>query len=147
MSISTPDDIAFIADAWVQTARGANRERKSIPRDLFFARGYQTTTSIASRVGAIVATAPGDPSTLYGFLVIERRERLIHFWYVKKPWRGLGIGRAMLARSGLDPCSSTCTWWTRDLGDWVLEKYKGLVYNPYVMEPIDAARAASSQEA
>lgn len=131
-------DWAFCADAWVQSLRAASREARAVPKELFFPHWHQRVAALLASRQVRVAGPPGDTDTIYGFLVVGPRPDAVEFCYVKSAFRRLGIAKALLGDMLQKPV--LCTHWTRELGEWILPRYPGLTFHPYLSETIDGER-------
>jgi hypothetical protein len=79
----------------------------------------------------LVAVLREDPFVILGYLVVELPEegwQVIHFSYVKKAWRGIGIFKQMIEESELD--RSKRIEFTHHMGKPVPENF---IYNPYLV--------------
>jgi GNAT superfamily N-acetyltransferase len=74
-----------------------------------------------------VAAAAKDPVVIYGFAVLE--PGLIHMVYVRRPWRKMGIARALLSGLRLEDCD----WSTQssDFREWIRHKWTLRHYRPF----------------
>ena len=93
-----PDEMALVYDAW------ANSFRKSpwagcIPNHLYDSVSRTAIGEILSR-GARVTVAvqdlPDGARRVCGYSVSEPDQAILHWLFVKRDYRGMGIGRALL---------------------------------------------------
>jgi hypothetical protein len=79
-----------------------------------------------------VAHPIDDPDIILGFLVFEgtKEDPIIHFIFVKRAFRNMGVGGSLLR--GLDLSRAFFTHFTRDV-DWILKKYPSMKYDPYAL--------------
>jgi GNAT superfamily N-acetyltransferase len=94
-------------------------------------------------VHTVVACEAADPDALLGFVIFENEDDfgnppILDFLYVKKAWRGLGIGRMLfkatgfpLDLSGVHVSYATKAWFTTKAQRGLEEKFKA-VYDPYL---------------
>ena len=84
----------------------------------------------------IIACDPKDQSQIYGYLCLHTIEGapVVHFAYVKKAYRALGIAKLMLNNSTVDKLFFI-THHTAPISRISTEKYV-LVYNPYLAYPL-----------
>ncbi len=121
-------DYGFVADSWVQTLRGASKEARAIPKELFFPHEHERIGLLLPTCDLRVAGPPEDEVTIYGFSVCGRG--VVHFTYVKSAFRKLGIARALLKDYEANRLTVS-TSWSRDLGEWILSKYPQVSYCPW----------------
>lgn len=102
MEITSPtaDEFAFVFDSW------ANSFRKSpwagcIPNNLYDQVSRATMTNILDRgARVLVAVTPIDGHEgrrVMGYSVFEPERRTLHWVFVKRDFRGVGVGRTLLA--------------------------------------------------
>lgn len=120
----------MVADAWVQTAKASSRATRSADKGAFFKHHHKIVSGILGRAEIRIAAPPDDDFTILGFAVVE--PGTIHMVYVKAAFRRLGLARALLGE--IQPKQSTFTYWTKDVQDWLWEKYRGIKYNPFISE-------------
>jgi GNAT superfamily N-acetyltransferase len=96
-------DMGLVLRAWLDSFFDAHAAGP-LPADVYRAAYRETIGRIVEQTAteAHVAVSPRDPdATLYGFVVAEPATRL---WmlYVKQPYRGRGIARALMDTVGLE---------------------------------------------
>lgn len=144
----TPDtDRAFVADAWLNTLRGASTEAGTSDWSAFRAHHNRRIDHILDGPGTRVRVAGPDDLVIRGFLVHNPSRRLVHMLFVRKSHRRQGIGRLLL--SGVQLEGATFTEWSTFVERWILRKFSkavgrdkyrapifesSLVYNPYFEE-------------
>jgi hypothetical protein len=123
-------DWPMVADAWVNSHRASSRATKLSNKATFFRHHHRIVDLLLQSPGVrvIVAAPADDDFTAYGFAVVQGS--LVHMVYVKAPFRRIGVAKTMLA--GFRP--SGFTHWTKDIGQWIYDKYPGLNYDPFWME-------------
>lgn len=142
---ATPDDLGFILSSWLRSAGDAWGDLKRADASAF--RGTEAgwfadvphrftraaVVEITERPGAesIVACDPEAPHVLYGFIVAEPSQRIVHWCHVKHEFRRAGIGRELLYRVLPDIATNgaTCTYLGRGFIGWKT-KY-ALTFNPH----------------
>lgn len=103
------EDLHFVRENWLdnyRTAHAAGLIQMTSWRDVM---GPQLQ-AVLDREGVevLVAANPkfkGTRIDLYGWIAHEkgRRRPLVHYIYVKDPYRGQGIARKLFAAAGIDP--------------------------------------------
>ena len=125
------DDLPFVFATWLRSVHASSLFAKRIPRPVFFERHHAAIQRLLDRGAELsVACLKEDDGVVVGYLA--REGKLIHFVYVKGPFRRMGVARALLERAGLSPDECSCTHWTYQL-DALAPKWPKLVYDPYRM--------------
>lgn len=129
---ATAQDINFIFNSWLKSYRNSDFAKK-IPNDVYFSEHKEKITAILTNSTVLVACNPDTPSQIFGYLVMSQEPvTVLHYVYVKYPYRKLGIARRMV--EDLNPqvgkkltlCSHANYYWPE-----ISAKFK-LVYNPYI---------------
>lgn len=89
-------DLAFIFSSWLKSFR-ESEFAKGIPTSLYYREHHRLIERLLERAQVLVACNPESPSQIYGWICFERsRARVIHYVYVKQPFRELGIAKRLL---------------------------------------------------
>lgn len=99
-----PDDVAFIVGTWIEGYRRGSPWAHRLTNHVFFRHHQPVIALLLARSLSIVACDPGDPRVIYGDLVYEPATPegpAVHWAYVKKAMRRLGVARRLLEASGL----------------------------------------------
>jgi len=124
-------DAAFIYATWLKSYKHESQFARRISNAVFYKWHHMAIDRIAGRGGRFyIAHSKGDPDTILGFICVEGAG-LVHYCYVKKTFRNMGIATALLKAVEFMP-NSEFTHWTTEMS-WVLKKYPDLIYNPYVL--------------
>jgi hypothetical protein len=108
-------DEAFIYDTWLTGVKRGTYEAKRIRDRTYYTRRHALIERILARGAiALIAHPTGDPDTILGCVVAETGQDrpLLHWCYVKLPWRRLGIATALILAAVPDPNSAVFTTWT-----------------------------------
>lgn len=128
------DDAAYIISTWLNHYKDHSYFAMRIKRSIYFRAQHPIIQNVLMRPGtrAFIAHPVGEPDVIFGFIVIEMRENhpIIHFAFVKEELRGMGIGRKLLAATGIDFYGASFTHWTFTATDLV-RRFPHLTYNPY----------------
>lgn len=124
-------DLPFIRNSWLRNYHEHGEGARHVPNDVYFANaGHWGVVDRCLRAGAtLVATPEGDDHSILGWACAS--PNVLHYVYVKAPFRRLGITPRLLA---LAPGPlTTCTHWTPVIREWAK---RGHVYtfNPYLLE-------------
>ena len=86
-------DLPMVCSDWLWSFADRNRDT---PRDEYVAAQSAVIKLLLSRSKCVVACHPEDPDTCFGWLVWEDApELLVHYAYVKRDFRRMGVGRLM----------------------------------------------------
>lgn len=79
----------------------------------------------------MIAHPVDEPDVIIGYMVFEPPEEnpLVHFIYVKKPFREMGVANTLI--KGTEIGNAVFTHWTNEM-HWITRKYPGLVFDPYL---------------
>jgi len=126
---ATTADLPFIRNSWLRSYHDGQVARH-VPNDVYFANaGHWGVVDRCLRTGATaVASPPGDDGTIVGWAC--GLGGVLHYVYVKAPFRRLGIAKALLA---CFPGLSACTHWMPVVKEWA-DRGHPLVFNPYLLE-------------
>lgn len=125
-------DEPLIYSSWLKSYRANSAFSKRIRTDIFFSNHHQVIEAILSRptTRMLVATVADDPDTILGWFVFDLAGPVLHYVYVKEPFRHWGIATSLVTASGLDLSSAVFTHLT-DASDTYQRSHQGLSYNPY----------------
>jgi ribosomal protein S18 acetylase RimI-like enzyme len=129
------EDVNFIFATMLKSYRHASTFARKISNEVFYKYHHAFLDSCLKRPGSrvMVAHPKGEPDVILGYLLSERREdgeEVVHYTYVKKSFRQMGVARALWKT--LEDKKYTITHYTVD-ADWVMKKYSNLTYNPYLL--------------
>ena len=127
-----PEDIPFIFATWLWCVALCSPGKHSAKSRTAYRQHRRVVESILSRSATLVAHLPDDPNIIIGYICVEKlpapsARPVIHFLYVKGPWRNMGVGKLLLGE--LDPNVCCCSHMSKGLQEF-LPKYPGLIYNP-----------------
>lgn len=126
------EDLNFIYATWLRSYRHASSFARKISNEIFYKRHHMVIDLLIKREGSrvVVAHPTGEPNVILGYMVSEIQpdgEAVVHYTYLKKSFRQMGIARTLWAT--LDPKFKTITHYTVD-ADWIVKKFN-LIYDPY----------------
>ena len=129
--LARPTDFNFVANSYLKSYRTAP-ETKAMVNDIYFPE-YKSRLEHMARTGTIlVACAVGDEDQIFGYCITGEigGYPLLHYIYVKFPFRHVGIGKALLT-AALPELKEKVTVVTHQPRNWTqtAEKYK-LLYDP-----------------
>lgn len=147
------DDVQFVVGTWIEGFRKGSPWAKRLTNDVYFRHHGSVVAALLSRSEVLVACDRTDPRVIYGDVVFERATAegpALHWVYVRKSMRLLGVARALLLATGLPPDLSgvnvthpTFLWFaTRRLGPdgevatpgrgGLEEMFPRAIHNPYL---------------
>lgn len=126
-------DESFIYHSWLKSYRDSPTVR-SIPNTIYFARHHDVIERIFKDPSTVVNIAcnPEDENQIYGYIVGGTVGPVVHWVYVKHPFRGAGIG-ALLEKSVVGDNGATAVYTHRVKQMDRLLKDKTYTYNPYLL--------------
>ena len=126
-------DMALVYSTWLRSYRFNSNFAKKLSNKVYYEWHHKVIERLFGR-GAfcLMACDASDNNIVFGYLVGERSGigNIIHFIYIKKAFRGLGIMRQLLSASGLS--FNIFSHYT-EFCDEYLKKHEGMEYNPYVI--------------
>ena len=133
----SPSDEAFIFSSWLQSYwDGLMRYDQAIAKNIYFTGQHALIECAFRRRGCeiVVATPHDNPSVILGWLLGERMldGHVIHYLYVKEPFRRFGIARGMLSSIGRGFASLTYTHTTKRWQQ-IIKRYPDAVFNPWLL--------------
>jgi len=127
--LAKPEDLNFIFSCWLRNYRHSSQFAKKVSNAVYYKWHHKVIERIIGRGAQVRIAHPiGEPDIILGFSCLELFEDapLIHFIYVKKAFRGMGIAKALLFETG----ACQFTHLTENLE---LEKLANFTYNPYLI--------------
>lgn len=132
------DDEAFIFNSWLKSFQEGSRWASEIPPQIYFANHKKVVAQLLKDSGIVIAANPESTDQIFGYGVYQPSTggvTVLHYIYVKHPYRKLGIGRdvvQMIRRlSNHDDALPMVASHIGSSWDAIREKWN-LVYNPYV---------------
>lgn len=128
--LARPADLAFIRNSWLRSYH-EHGPLNHVPNDVFFAdAGHWGVVDRCLRGSATLVAYPlHDSDSILGWACAG--PSVLHYTYVKAPFRRLGIARALLEMAP-GPLA-TCTHWTPVIRDWA-NRGRAYTFNPYLLE-------------
>lgn len=119
------DDAAFVISSYLKSQRNEGHNAL-MSNDVYYARVKPRVERMIARDQVIVACSPEDAWHLYGWLAYE--PGVVHYAYVKFPYRRFGIGRALFAKANPSALSVIATHSCRDFPA-IRDKFR-LLFDP-----------------
>ena len=122
------DDAAFVFSYWLRDYFERSRFAKGISKGLFMQLHHLLLERIIARSTIWIACDPEMPAIAYGFICSEADT--LHYLYVKRRFRRMGIGGLLLTAAGMSAGPKDFTHLT-DEGVGLRRKFPLAEYNPY----------------
>ncbi len=131
------DDAAFVFAYWLQDYFERSKFAKGISKTLFMRFHHLVLERVIARSVVFVACDPEAPAVAYGFACGELAgagsSPPLHYVYVKRRFRRLGVGCALAQALGILPDRSFTFTHLTDDGVALRKKYLLAEYNPYAV--------------
>lgn len=131
--IMEPGDKNFILSTWLRSYKHSSSFAKRITNSIYYFFHHNIVTNILERPDTKVTVAcnPQDPNVIYAYLVQGGFEDqvVVHYIYVKAPFRGLGIAGRLAEEI---PAKFVFSHWTFSC-DRIVDKYPGACFVPYLL--------------
>lgn len=121
-----PTDLPFVKVTFLKGLYLGDSWFSVMPKRLFFNNYAPIVEALITKNVVQVACLTEDPDTIVGYSIISPDLETLHWAYVKKPWRGNGIGRVLM------PASATTFTHLTKLGKALLDK-RNAVFNPFAV--------------
>ena len=130
-----PSDVEYLLKTWGREHRRALP--RALPDRLFYHEFQKIMYSLVSRSDARVICAAEDPNYILGFVIgtvhPDAKTAVVHFAYVRSPFRRAGMVREALRDMGWEPgFEIVASHWSDYVARFDL-KALNLVYNPYIL--------------
>lgn len=130
-----PEDEAVIFSTWLKSFRYGEDPKTPCEDAIFFGYHRPLILRIIERAGTqvAVATLPDDTKTVLGWAVAEPPS-VLHYVYVKAPFRRLRVASRLLGRLGVD-LSKPCQYSHRTkflVQAAASARWPRLTFNPYI---------------
>lgn len=99
-----PGDFNFIMNSWTESYRRSTFA-KLIPKYTFHTNHHDLMEKTMERANILCAVSKDDPNQIFGWVCFEPLTdvKVLHYIYVKHPFRDLGIAQKLLELStGID---------------------------------------------
>lgn len=126
------EDLPFIFNSWLKSFRDSPQVQ-GVPNTLYYAEQHALIGQLLKDSYVLIACNPDDPGQIYGYAVgcakPEPDHSVLHWVYVKHPFRNFGIAKALVH----DVCGDRPLYYThrvknsdRIAGD------RSATFNPYL---------------
>lgn len=94
---ATKEDEAFIYATWLRSQYFGNTWFKQMEKDAFFDNYKNVVAARLASSLVLVSCLESDPEVVLGYAVYSPDKTTLHWIYVKRAWRQLGIARELAA--------------------------------------------------
>ena len=125
-------DNNFILNSWLKSYKDVE---KIIPNDIYYREHAKLIQSALKDKNIFVAVSEDDATQIIGYICYETQQLLptipiLHYVYVKYPYRHLGVARALVNPIYKDAEYVFCSHLCKCFLD-IRKDHKKLIYNPY----------------
>lgn len=124
--LMTPDDKNFIMATWLKGLRYGNDWFLAIDKDAYYKNYHKVIETIVGHPTTTVKVVclKDDPEVILGYSAYSGAR--FHWLFVKKSWRGIGIGKSLV------PLGIRSVTHLTKTGKMILEKYPDVVFDPFL---------------
>ncbi len=136
---TTAQDIPFIFNSWLKSFR-SNEDSTRMSNSVYFGHFKPLVERLLEQASIVIACNPDDGAQIYGYAVFDQSEDVnifvLHYLYVKYPFRNLGIAHGILSQVYLKLSEEPflCTFAGR-VFDALKEQYL-ITYNPFLRDKL-----------
>ncbi len=132
-----PEDQALIFSSWLQSYwDGLVRYLLPVAKTTYYGEQHRLIDRAFHRPGTVtvIAASSAEPHVIIGWLMAERtpKAEILHYVYVKEPFRRLGIARTMLSAVGKGLATLQYTHTTKRWQQ-IMQRYPDAVFNPWLL--------------
>ena len=100
----TEDDMSFILNSWLKSYRNSEFA-KDLANPVYFENHSKIIQHLLAKSNVIIACNPEELTQIYGYSVFEQYESvtILHYIYVKFPYRKFGIAKNLFSFAQPDP--------------------------------------------
>ena len=97
-----PEDHNFILSTWLKSYRNSIFA-KHIPNDPYFRHHDRLISNLLMRAKVDVVCDPLYENQVFGYVVRSPRRDIVHYIYIKYPFRKLGLAQHLIEHGGVKP--------------------------------------------
>jgi len=126
---ATPADKNFIYASWLRGLYYGDSWFKEIPKSIFMEAYHSVLETILENptTQVKVACLHDDPEVILGYAVLGTEGRRVHWVFVKKAWRTIGIAKKLVPEK-----VDVATHLTR-VGMSLMKKRPNMIFNPFAL--------------
>ena len=122
-----PEDMNFIYASWLRGLYYGDSVFSLVPKQIFMSNYHKVLDFLlkSNNTEITVACLKDDPEVILGYAVLSKNPRTLHYVFVKKQWRSIGIAKGLIPGD-----INVATHFTK-VGFSIMNK-KGWTYNPFI---------------
>lgn len=126
--VANDSDRNFILATWLRGLYYGDTWFGEIPKNIFMEKYHSILERLLSldTTITVIACLKDDPEVILGYAVQDLNETTLHYAFVKKAWRNIGIAKDMVSKKTV-----TATHLTKS-GLSILKKHPGVIFNPFI---------------
>lgn len=135
MRLMREADIPFVMSTFLKGVYYGNTNHQLVEKDIFMANYKLLAQVLIDSSAVIVACLKDDHDVILGYSIVSPDTTTAHWVFVKKAWRGRGIGRALIPA-----VPQQITHFTHSEKETpkeglnkFLRKFVGCIYNPFAI--------------
>lgn len=125
---ATPDDISFIYATWLPSYYVDTSYFKTIRNRIYYTNYREVIDTILLSARIDVACKPDEDNVIFGYMVSE--PETAHYVFIKEPFRGFKIARALYSNRFKPDEIVVITHQTKHLRP-LIENKDNIVFNPF----------------
>lgn len=130
------EDVSFVFSSWLRSYRDAPA-MANLTNTVYYKEMHRCIERVIQsdtcRVAVCCSAEPGDENVIFGYAIGEAlgSELVLHWNYVKHPFRGFGIGKALETELLKNPHNTITYSCHSKLSRALLKNRPDYVYNPF----------------
>ena len=126
-----PEDIPFLYSTWLNSYRNDSETGLSVRKSIFFESYRLILDYILQKntTKVLVACKPDEPNVIYGYMVAEPSDNVLHYVFVKEAFQRFGIANSL--QQQLFPNTSSGTVTITHRTEYAYNYCKKFMYNPF----------------
>lgn len=127
-----PGDKNFVLSTFLLGIYYGGTAYSEMNKDIFMLEYHKLAEKLLSSEDTMlkVACLKEDHNVILGYALIDKDGYTVHFVFVKKPWRKIGIMQSLIPQQVL-----FCTHLT-DVGISLVKKAPHISFNPFLLNPL-----------
>lgn len=130
---ATQADVNFIFNSWLKS----NRYSPSVlgcENPVYFAQHHMLIQGLLKHSNVLMAVNATDTSQIYGYIVHQNIEgaSVVHYLYVKEPYRLLGLAKMLMTTAGIDAAVPFFVTHNTTATKKIMSQKSHVIFNPYL---------------
>ena len=128
-----PEDRNFILNSWLKSYQKAAAV-KDVDTRVYFGNQSDVIDRLIEKSHVVVAVSETDPTEIFGYIFREKigETTVVHYCYVKKTYRRLGVGHHLLIAADYEPDEGLAYTHHTYVANKLRYKYSAL-FNPFIL--------------